>query len=92
VMVLALVLAVVAAGVAQLRCTDAARAGARAALAGESAGVVQQVAERVAGGSAQVGVVVSDGWVDVTVSRSVVGASGWGPLTAHATVSAPVEP
>lgn len=56
--------------VAQLRCADAARAGARAAAIGDDDGEVAAVARRVAGAGADVTVHRSDGWVVVHVERS----------------------
>jgi hypothetical protein len=91
VLVLALVLTVVSAGVAQLRCVDGARAGARAALAGEPSVTVTEVARRVAGRSAQVTMTTTGGWVQVSVSRPVAAgvSEAW---TASATATVPVEP
>ncbi|QTE29714.1 TadE family type IV pilus minor pilin [Pengzhenrongella sicca] len=90
-----LVLGAAAAG--QLRCADAARAGARAAALGETAAEIAAIAERLAGDGATVAVTGTgtgtDGWVTVTVSRPIAaGPFGAGPLHAHASASARVEP
>lgn len=92
VLVLALVLLLTAAATAQLRCTEAARSGARAAALGQDDSAVAAVAGRAAGGGAHVEVVRADGWVTVTVDRPVVGVGAVGPLDAHASSSTPVEP
>jgi hypothetical protein len=88
---LGLVLALVSAGVAQIRCTDAARAGARAASLGEDDEAVALVATRSAGPGAQVSVAHAGGWVDVTVRLPVVGGA-LGGLAARATAGVPAEP
>lgn len=92
VLVLALVLLLTAAATAQLRCTEAARSGARAAALGQEDSAVVEVAGRAAGGGAHVEVVRADGWVTVTVDRPVVGVGVVGPLDARASSSTPVEP
>ncbi|WP_298459187.1 TadE family type IV pilus minor pilin [uncultured Cellulomonas sp.] len=81
------------AATAQLRCADAARAGARAAALGEDVAEVTAVAGRVAGGGAGVAVSRGGEWVTVTVHRPL----GPGPLapaglTARATATARIEP
>jgi hypothetical protein len=93
VLALVLVLVVASAAVAQVRCTDAARAGARAAALGEDSATVAAIAADLAGDGAQVAVQESDGWVHVEVSRPV--ATGWwgiGSLTATASFAVPIEP
>ncbi|WP_225755040.1 TadE family type IV pilus minor pilin [Actinotalea sp. Marseille-Q4924] len=93
VLVLAVVLATVAAGAAQLRCADAARAGARAAAIGEDHAEVRAVARRVAGDRAVVEVGQEAEWVTVVVSTTVPGA--WftgGRLTVRGSATAWVEP
>lgn len=93
VLVLAVVLVTVAAGAAQLRCVDAARAGARAAAIGEAAGEVTAVVRRVAGERALVSVQEDGAWVTVTVSTTAPGA--WftgGRLTVRGSATAWVEP
>ena len=89
---LGLVLALLAAGVAQIRCTDAARAGARAASLGEDDEAVALVVRRAAGDGASVSVAHDDGWVDVTVRLPVVGGALLDGLAAHASAGLPVEP
>lgn len=56
---------------AQLRVHDAAAAGARLAARGELPGRVQQVAGRLGGDGARVGVGEGTGTTRVTVSRTV---------------------
>jgi Flp pilus assembly protein TadG len=92
-LLLVALLTVASAAVAQTRCTDAARAGARAAALGEADGTVLATARRVAGDGAAVAVSRSDGWVTVAVS-SPVGSGSWhgSPLHAHATAVARAEP
>ena len=91
VLVLAALLVVVVAGVAQVRVVDAARAGARAASAGETDGRVQEIVAQTAGTSAAVTVDGDGTWVTVTVRSSVTG--GWfsGPLAVSASASARLE-
>lgn len=92
-LLLAAVLVLTSAAVGQLRCADAARAGARAAALGEQPTQVRAVAERVAGGSAAIGIDAHDGWVTVSVSRPVgAGPFAGAPLRAHASAIARVEP
>jgi len=81
----------VVAGVAQVRAVDAARAGARAASAGESDGRVHEIVAQLAGSSASADVGGDGSWVTVTVRTSVTG--GWfsGPLAVTATATARVE-
>lgn len=88
---LGLVLGLVAAGVAQIRCTDAARAGARAASLGQDDGAVARVVTRVAGDAAAVAVSRDGGWVDVSVRLPVAGGV-LGGLSARATAGLPAEP
>ena len=91
VLVLAALLVVVVAGVSQIRVVDAARAGARAASAGESDGRVHEIVAQLAGSSASATVGGDGSWVTVTVRASVTG--GWfsGPLAVSATATARVE-
>lgn len=89
---LGLVLGLVAAGVAQVRCVDAARAGARVAALGQDDAAVATVATRSAGPSAEVSVERSAGWVDVTVRLPVLGGRVLGDLAAGATAGVPEEP
>ena len=90
VMLLGLVLLLTAAATAQLRCTEAARAAARAAALGEEDAEVVEVARRSAGDAARVDVVRAAGWVTVTVGCAVAGDVGG--LDARATSTTPVEP
>jgi phenylpyruvate tautomerase PptA (4-oxalocrotonate tautomerase family) len=93
VLVLAVVLVTVAAGAAQLRCVDAARAGARAAAIGEASAEVRAAAARVAGDAAQVSVRSDGDWVTVVVTTAAPGA--WftgGRLTVRGSATAWVEP
>lgn len=93
VLVLVAVLLVGAAAITQLRCADAARAGARAAALGEPAVMVTALAADLAGAGARVRVSEEDGWVVVEVSQAVetgpLGGVGW---RASATASAWPEP
>lgn len=93
VLLLVALLTVASSAVAQTRCTDAARAGARAAALGEADGTVVAVARRLAGGDAAVAVIRADEWVTVTVSAAV-GSGSWAgsPLRAGAEAVARVEP
>lgn len=86
-LLLALLLAASAAGVAQLRLEEAARGGARALARGADVVEVAGIVHRLAGDFAE-SAVASDGeWLSVTVSGRVPGAIGvlvpWA-LTAHA--------
>ena len=93
VLLLAALLTVASTAIAQTRCTDAARAGARSAALGEPDVAVATTARRLAGPEASVAVSRSDEWVTVEVS-SPVGSGSWGgsPLRARATAVARVEP
>ncbi|WP_420113898.1 TadE family type IV pilus minor pilin [Pseudactinotalea sp.] len=93
VLALVVVLLVASAAIAQVRCTDAARAAARAAALGEDSATVVAIATDLAGSEAHVSVSESGGWVTVEVSRPV--ATGWlggSSLTARAEVAVPAEP
>jgi hypothetical protein len=91
--VLLLVLAVGAATVARVRCTDAARAGARVAALGESDAQVRATVTRVAGEGSTVAVVrTGDGFVEVRVRAPVTGRGPAHELQAVATAVARVEP
>ena len=93
VLLLAAVLTLGSALAGQLRCADAARAGARAAALGEGAAEIAAIAGRIAGDRATVGVSTEGAWVTVTVSGSVVaGADLGGTLRTHASAVARVEP
>ncbi|MBZ2197332.1 TadE family type IV pilus minor pilin [Occultella gossypii] len=93
VLVLVAVLLVAAAATAQVRCTDAARAGARAAALGSGEAQVAAIAADLAGEQAQVSVTSADGWVVVRVSAPVdTGPLGAAGLVASAEFSARAEP
>ncbi|NHC15761.1 hypothetical protein G9H71_18430 [Motilibacter sp. E257] len=70
-LVLGAVLFVVMTGVAQLRCVDAARAGARVAARGEAVAVVQAAARDLAPAGARVAVAGEDGVVRVRVEAAL---------------------
>jgi hypothetical protein len=65
------VVALAAAAGTQLRCEDAARAGARAAALGQADSDVADVARRVGGAGVRVAVGRDGDWVVVTVTGSV---------------------
>lgn len=93
--VLLLVVGLVAssAAITQLRCTDAARAGARAAALGADLATVSGTARTLAGPEAVVSVRREGAWTVVQVRRPV-GVRGWfaGPLVAAAEARAWNEP
>lgn len=91
VLVLVALLAVSSAAIAQTRCADGARAGARSAALGEDDAAVVATARRVAGAGAEVSVSRSDGWASVTVSDAVGPWRGV-PLRASSTSVARDEP
>lgn len=88
---LVLLLAAGSAVVTQVRVADAARAGARAVIAGESAGEVTRVVRTLAGDGADVGVGGGE-LVEVTVTRPLGGPLGHWGLQARAVARAPAEP
>ena len=90
--VLAAVLLLSSAATAQLRCADAARAGARAAALGDDSGAVTAIADRLAGGGARVRVDRDGTWVTVTVRRPVASGLFDAGLTATARATARAEP
>lgn len=91
VLLLVAVLTVAAAGIAQLRCADGARAGARAAALGSQEAADD--ARRAAGEGARVAIATAGGWVTVTVSVDIGGLPfGGGALRASASSAARVEP
>ncbi|ROS31651.1 TadE family type IV pilus minor pilin [Cellulomonas sp. PhB150] len=91
VLLLVAVLTIAAAGIAQLRCADGARAGARAAALGSDDAADD--ARRAAGEGARVAIAESGGWVTVTVSAEIGGLPfGGGALRASASSVARVEP
>lgn len=91
VLVLLAVLVAASVGVAQIRCADAARAGARSAAMGVAVDEVVAGAEAVAGEAAQVTAQAEGGWVRVTVTRSVLTVFGRS-VRVSATAAALVEP
>ena len=93
VLLLVALLTIASSAITQTRCTDAARAGARAAALGEPDAEVSVFAHRLAGDAATVAVSRADPWVTVDVSAAVgSGSWTWGPLRARATAVARVEP
>ncbi|MCG2800904.1 MAG: pilus assembly protein TadE [Cellulomonas sp.] len=91
--VLAVILAAGAASVARVRCTEAARAGARAASIGRDDAAVRSTVTRVAGADASVSIErQDDGWVVVAVQVPVVDAGLARGLRASATATAWLEP
>lgn len=91
VLVLLALLVVVVAGVTQVRVVDAARAGARAASAGEDAGRVRDLVARTAGPSATSTLDSGGVWVTVTVRSPVTGSWFSGPFTVSASATARLE-
>lgn len=88
--VLVLALTTAGAAIEQVRCADAARAGARAAALGEDMTGVRSVAVSLAADDAAVEVRRTGEWVVVRVSRPL--SSRWGALLASAEARAWVEP
>ncbi|GEK20092.1 TadE family type IV pilus minor pilin [Cellulomonas xylanilytica] len=80
-------LTIASSAIAQTRCTDAARAGARAAALGERDSSVAATARRLAGEDASVAVSRAGGWVTVEVSAAVASGS-WGSSALRARASA----
>lgn len=76
VLLLALLLAGSAAGVAQLRLEEAARAGARALARGDSSADVDEIVRRLAGPAAGTAVASDGEWISVTVTGRVPGSIG----------------
>lgn len=68
---LAVVLAAAALGLSQLRIEEAARAGAREVMRGESAAVVGATVRRIAGEQAVIAVQPGDSYNTVTVTTTV---------------------
>ena len=75
VLVLALCLAGVTAGIDQIRCVDSARIAARAAARGDTTGAVRAVALEAAPSGASVAVRLDAAMVTVTVEAR---SGGWG--------------
>ena len=93
VLLLVALLAVASTAIAQTRCTDAARAGARAAALGEPDGDVAATARRLAGADASVrGVSLRRVGHGRGLDGGRAGAVGASPLRARATAVARAEP
>jgi Flp pilus assembly protein TadG len=93
ILVIAAALTAVSVMVAQLRCVDAAREGARAAARGEASAVARSAAERVAPATASVAVSDEGEDVRVTVSARAGRVGGLLPtFTVSATAVALREP
>lgn len=90
-LVLVLVITLGAASVAQVRCTDAARAGARAAALGHSAEQVHLIVADRAGPDAQVHIDIGPETARVRVSRSLL-SQQWGTWQISAEFTAITEP
>jgi hypothetical protein len=92
VLALSAVLGVTVVGQGQLRCVDAARAGARAAARGETDAAVRDLARRLAGTGAAAAVARSGDLVTVSVRRPVaVPLPGTPRLVVRASAAVPVE-
>lgn len=70
-LMIAVVLVVVGCAGAQLRCADAARAGARSAALGDPDSVVATVAQQVGGGAVRIAVHRDGDWVRVEVQQQL---------------------
>ncbi len=93
VFVLAAALAAVSVVTAQMRCTDAAREGARAAARGESDAAVQQIATSSAPEGSSVTVTRDGDTATVRVTASVALFPGLGPaMTVSDSATAALEP
>jgi len=92
VLVLVAVLLVGGAAVTQVRCSDAARAAARAAALGEEPAAVATIVDDLAGPQARMSLTEDGSWVRVVVTAPV--ATGWlgGTITARAEFAVPREP
>ncbi len=75
-LLLAMLLAGVAAGITQLRLEEAARAGARALARGENAAAVEGIVRTLAGASATTAVAADGEWLIVTVADKAGGPLG----------------
>lgn len=73
VVLLALLLGTAHVGTQQLRLEEAARAGAREAMRGESMDVVHRTAQSLAGSHARASIVSSGRWITVEVRAAVQG-------------------
>ncbi|WP_169164354.1 TadE family type IV pilus minor pilin [Cellulomonas taurus] len=92
-MLIAVLLVIASCAVTQMRCADAARAGARGAALGEADTVVAELAQRVGGTGIRVGVHRAGEWVRVAVQQEVGPALPVvGAITVAAEATAWVEP
>ncbi len=73
VVLIALLLGTAHVGTAQLRLDEAARAGAREAMRGESSTSVEQTVQRLAGTNATTRISAGSGWTTVEVRTRVTG-------------------
>ncbi|MFV0425499.1 MAG: TadE family type IV pilus minor pilin [Beutenbergiaceae bacterium] len=92
VLVLLAVLTVAVAAITQMRCTDAARAAARAAAVGSDQASVELIVASMAGDEAQVVIAESSGWIRVVVTSPVPTPWTQTFLSASAEFVAPAEP
>ena len=92
VLAIVVILVVASAGVMQVRCADAARAGARAAALGEDEAQVAAIVRQLAGDNAQVSLTRSEDWVDVRVTGEVPLGQLSGVLHTDVVFSALPEP
>ena len=94
VLLLALLLGAATAGLTQLRLEEAARAGAREVVRGESTGQVQTTVRRLAGGNVQLDLVSDGSWSTVTVTSRLavplLDQLGW-ELSASATARSELQ-
>jgi hypothetical protein len=80
------------AAIGEVRCTDAARAGARLAARGESDAAVVAEASRLAPSGARVTLSRNGSQIVVSVSSALgAPAPSWAGLTLHASATADVE-
>jgi hypothetical protein len=89
--VLAVALSALGLAIDQVRCVDAARAGARAAARGDTAGAVAAVAARGAPAGASVATAISGQVVTVTVTAPPARLAGLVPVSARPRASATAE-
>jgi hypothetical protein len=92
VLLVVLLAALAGAGVTELRCDAAARAGAREAALGSPDASVRATAQRVAGDGTTVDVAASDGWTTVRVSAPVAFGPWVAPLRVSGSAVAKDEP
>lgn len=92
VLLVALLASLAAAGVTELRCEAAARAGAREAALGSDDARVRSTAERVAHDGSAVEVARAGGWTTVRVSAGVSFGPWVAPLRVTATAVGKDEP